>query len=660
MGNRKTAVYLFILFLVFAGSYSLPVYGQETTDSKLSEMSLEDLLNVDVTTASKSEEKQSDAPGIISVLGKDDLKRFGGTTLKDILERVPGLIGSSVYMTDRQMISPRGDQVQASSAHVLLLLNGRPVRESLEGGIKGEFLMTFPTNVIERIEVIKGPGSVLYGSNAFSAVINVITESANETGFDISGLVGNGGAYGTQGKLKVNAGDFGLVAAGRLFKKAEWETNYTVKVANAPDYTFPVNMPDEGPGAFVKANYKNFSVTGSYNKWKNYFIIPDYIPAYNAYGDAEWEKFFTNVGYDVAVTDSWNTSVNVTYTKSKFEVANFPSVKRDSYDLVAEVTNFITLSDKSKLIVGALYNKVDGGETFYGVPGLAIPISDANRTGYGLYAQVDYQILENLKGIGGIQLNKYEEVDMGFVPRVGLIWYPAPRYNVKVLYSTAFRAPSINEFDLKHPNLLGDPKLKSEKVGTIDVSLSYQGEQTQFAFNFFRSNMTDVIYQNRAVVPAKYSNGGEVTSTGFEFEGKYYVNKNLYLVGSLLYHNTEDNNGNKDITPISSFGTKAGVSYDWNEAATLSLFDIYQGVLSSFFENTPNKNPGAYNILYLYGNLNLNKAFNFKMKQEFSLFIQVDNLLDEEVWVPAWGLSPGQSIPFNQGRSFYFGLNLSI
>ncbi|HVO73604.1 MAG TPA: TonB-dependent receptor [Ignavibacteriaceae bacterium] len=661
MINWKSKIAVIFLIILSAIGFSVEIYAQNDSETKdFSEMSLEDLLNMDVTTVSKSEEKQSDAPGIISVLTKDDLRRFGGMTLMDILERVPGLAPSSVYMTDRAIISPRGDQIQASSAHVLLLLDGRPVRESLEGGIKGEFLMSFPINIIERIEVIKGPGSVLYGSNAFSAVINVITEKPEKTGFSATGIAGDGKALGTQGDLKVKSGDFGLVLAGRLLKMSQWDDRYSVKVPGSPDYSFNFNMPFKGPGAFANLNYKNLNITSSYSRWTNYFLIPDYIPAYNAYGNADWEKIFTNIGYDADINDSWKSSWNVTFTNSWFQVKNFPSIERNSYDLVAELTNFFKLSENSNLTVGGLFNKVDGGETFYGVPGMAIPISDANRIGFGFYSQIDYKLLQNLKGIGGIQINKYQEIDLGFVPRIGFIWYPASRVNVKALYSQAFRAPSINEFSLKHPNLLGDPKLKSEKVGTFDLSISYQGEQLQTAINFFYSKMTDIIYQNRAVTPAVYANGADANSVGFEFEGKYYINKSLYLVGSTLYHNTEDKDGNKNITPIPSFGLKGGISYDFSDAVTMSLFDIYQGGLSDYFNSQINLSPGAYNLLNFYGSINVTKILNLKLNQELFMFAQIDNLLDKEIWLPAWGLTPGNSLPFDPGRTMYLGLTIGM
>src|SRR5262245_6897644 len=94
---------------------------------QLQQWSLEQLLNIDITTVSKSAEKEFEAPGVISVLTQDDIRRFGGTTLADLLVRIPGLVGSSIFMTDRSVISPRGDQIKPSSSNVLFLINGRPV-----------------------------------------------------------------------------------------------------------------------------------------------------------------------------------------------------------------------------------------------------------------------------------------------------------------------------------------------------------------------------------------------------------------------------------------------------------------------------------------------------------------------------------------------------
>lgn len=617
---------------------------------------MEDLLNMDVTTASKSEEKQSDAPGILSVLSKDELNRFGGTTLRDILERVPGLIGSTNYMTDRSVISSRGDQIPTTSNHVLLLINGRPVREMLEGGITSETFEAFPVNIIERIEVIKGPGSVLYGSNAFSGVINIITERAEETGFSVNGLAGNDGAANISGDVKIKAGELSFVAAGNYNKKPDWDVKYEAASPMGGTVTKNHTIPNEGTGFYVGANYKGLSFMGAYNQWETSYFVTDYLWLFDGFGNVTWKKTFGNLGYDTPITDSWNTSINVTYSHSKLDMTSWPKSSRNSNEVVLEWTNFLTLSSKSKLIFGGLYNQIKGTEKADG-----ITTTDAQRSAYGLYAQIDYNFLENLKAIGGVQLNKIENIDLGFVPRIGFIWYPAPRINVKALYSQAFRAPSVNEVSIDFPQMKGFSGLKPEKVGTFDVSFSYQGEQAHASINYFHSKMTDMVYQDRSGAVPTYANYGEAsTINGVEFEGKYYVNKNFYLSGSTLYQKAEDDKGNTDITPIANFGFKAGASYVWDEGVTLSLFNVYQGDIESSIEGTLNTKAGSYNLLYLHSKLDINKIFNLNLKQDLVLLVQINNLLDKEVWLPNWGLSKGSTIPYIQGRTMYFGLNLSI
>jgi outer membrane receptor for ferrienterochelin and colicins len=132
----------------------------------------------------------------MSVVTKDELRRFGGTTLREVLARVAGLNVSSGFFADPSVIAMRGDQTRTDSSfggHVLFLINGRPVREILAGGASSDLLESFPIGVLERIEITKGPGSVLYGSDAFSGVVNLITKKADGSGFRASGA---GGRFG--------------------------------------------------------------------------------------------------------------------------------------------------------------------------------------------------------------------------------------------------------------------------------------------------------------------------------------------------------------------------------------------------------------------------------------------------------------------------------
>ncbi|MDZ7262229.1 MAG: TonB-dependent receptor, partial [candidate division KSB1 bacterium] len=642
----------------------------KTTPPLESSSVLDELLKVEeftfgeikVITASKKEEKVSEAPGVISVVTKDELERFGGTTLKDILERVPSLIGSTVYMTDRSTIAPRGDQIQPSSAHVLLLINGRPVREVLEGGIKSEIYESFPVNIIEKIEVIKGPGSVLYGSNAFSAVINVITEKAGKNSVAITGLGGDAGAYGTLGEAKFQLGDLSIIAAGRYYKKADWKTTWQYALPDTDLIgTKEVSIPNKGPGAYLELNYKNLTVMSSYNQWENHYFIPDYMAYFQAFGYAYWKKGFADLGYDLQINEKWAMDFNLTYTRSTFEVSSWPDIQRDSYELVAEWTSFFNPTETFRMVFGGLYNYIKGKELIVG-PSMTLPINDASRSSFGFYTQMDYRLQPSLKVIAGFQANKVEKIDLDVVPRAGLIWYPFSRVNMKALYSQAFRAPSINEIGLKHPAMQGNPNVKSEKVNTIDIGINYQGEQLQGGVNYFFSQQTDIIFQDRSgkfPIPT-YNNIGEVTLQGLEFEGKCYLTKSLFLTASLLYQTNKDKEGNENVTPIANLGAKAGISYKSEKGLTVSLFNIYQGDLDEKYHTPINPSPEAYNLMNFHCRFNINKFFDWNLSHNLSLVLQVDNLLDKEIWLPDSGLIIGNTIPVNQGRAIYFGIDVSL
>jgi len=137
----------------------------------------------------------------MTVVSQDELLRFGGMTLSEIMNRVAALNVSSGFFQDRSTIAVEGDQTCVDSGHILFLINGRPVREIMEGGVSSDLLESFPIRILERIEVIKGPGSVLYGSDACSGVVNLITKKAVGTSVDVSSSGGPGGAEANSAEL---------------------------------------------------------------------------------------------------------------------------------------------------------------------------------------------------------------------------------------------------------------------------------------------------------------------------------------------------------------------------------------------------------------------------------------------------------------------------
>lgn len=650
-----------------------PADPEDMTFDDLAELSLEELLNLKVTVASKRAERISDAAGVISVITKEELENFGGITLRDILERVPSLIGMSAAFTERYGVASRGDQTKINSGHILLLINGRPTREVVEGGISSEMYAAFPVNIIDRIEVIRGPGSVLYGSNAFSSVINVVTENAEENNFAVSALTGTAGAFGANGEAKLKFGDLTITGAGRYMDKGSLKMPYTAVMYDPitflplpPEYT-TVTMTDKSKSVYVDAKYKGLSFMGSHNEYEaNYF-------QFGAFYQGLWKKNFGNFGYDTKVSDSWDMNFNFTYNFATLDSDIIPDIKRESHDIVAEWTNHISVTDNLSLVVGGLYNKVKGSEETV-LLGEKYMVANKSRGNIAFYTQADYWMFKNLKLIAGMQANKVDEFDLDIVPRGGVIWYPASRINVKGLYSQAYRAASVDEFSMNYPNgLFGNKDLKPEKVATVDLGVNYIGEKIQGGVNVFQSKMSNSI--SPVFIPGEdpldpftggitmYMNQGETTFKGVEFEFKYYLTRNLFLTGSTLYQKSESDTA-KNVTPIANFSAKAGISYKFGSGVTISLFDIYQGKLDDkYTKNAFNPNPqaGSYNLLNLYASADLVKLFRMNTDSGISLFVQANNILDKEVWIHDYSSSfPGSTTPVNPGRTIYAGVNFSL
>ena len=142
----------------------------------LATMSLEELLRINVTTASKKSESLFDAPAIMVVLTESDLHSYGGRSLVEVLDRTTSVFFMGNQENLQGALTMRGDATLGANNHILVLVNGRPIQESTHGGMIHPFLRSFPLASVKQIEIIRGPGSVLYGTNAYVGVINVITK----------------------------------------------------------------------------------------------------------------------------------------------------------------------------------------------------------------------------------------------------------------------------------------------------------------------------------------------------------------------------------------------------------------------------------------------------------------------------------------------------
>ncbi|HWF12977.1 MAG TPA: TonB-dependent receptor plug domain-containing protein [Candidatus Acidoferrales bacterium] len=194
----------------------------------LSQLALEDLMNIKVTSVSKTDQKMSQVAAAIFVITDEDIQRSGATNIPDLLRMVPGMDVSQIN-ANAWAVSARGFDGQFSDK-LLVLIDGRAVYTVLLGGVNWD-TQNVPLEDIGRIEVIRGPGATVWGANAVNGVINIVTKTAADT----KGFLASGGG-GTEGKA------FGLVQYGGSLPK---NTDYRVAI----NYLNSGSLPAEDGGS---------------------------------------------------------------------------------------------------------------------------------------------------------------------------------------------------------------------------------------------------------------------------------------------------------------------------------------------------------------------------------------------------------------------------
>lgn len=261
------------------------------------ELSLSDLLDLKVVVASKRSEDLSKAPGIISVVSKSEIRGFGNRDLYDVLMKVPSFFDGHNQISPRSSLGARGDQVTTGN-HILFLLNGRPVRRTYDSGDNGELLNLLPLASIERLEIIRGPGSVLYGSSAYNGVVNIVTTQSDE--FNVTSQVTQAGtddyeAFSHREELLLGYGD------------EDWSVNGSFNFMNTQGEEMVVPLPEGGRSRIAEdhngylgmmdARYKGFSFTGFHSQREM-----DVFQGYNIpESQGQQDRSFLNIGYELSL-----------------------------------------------------------------------------------------------------------------------------------------------------------------------------------------------------------------------------------------------------------------------------------------------------------------------------------------------------------------------
>lgn len=629
------------IFLATALAFSLL---QADDQSELAPLSLEDLLNIQVTSTSRRDESQHLAAGVITVISSQEISQYGARHLRDVIDRLVGMQVLSSHQRPHNKTSIRGMNGAHQEGWEVVLLNGRPIHDGTDGGFNFDIYLGFPLEMIDHIEVIRGPGSVIYGTNAMAGVINIVTKDAhksiNRTRVDISG--GNFNRRQIELSTLMGGADYSL-NIGLNAIRANGDS-----INNVFDKDKILGTYDSGE------NSDNLVINGTYKGFTLNAMIM------NNNGDSGGSSFqlpsssmkksrdYLDIGYLYDIATGWDVSFNYTVNLGEFDwqisESGGHNHYKDRYDM-AEVIVRGNIATDLNLLFGA--NSSNYETEFKS----GFPYSEMNSK--SAYTQIDYMLSPKQKLIAGIQLNKPEDTQRDLSKRAGFIQGFGDNWWFKLLYSEAYRSPNLQEAKINAPTLLGNPLLNPEKVETYDAQLIYQTQKQYFALALYDTMLNNLIVRVSGT-PTTFTNQGNVHFQGIEMEGRVEVDEDFSILGNFSYQINKTNSGVEDTTFAPNIMAKLGGSYSGIHGMNIAVFNSYIGHSHDQIvaNSALNPEPDAYNLLTANVSVDTAQIWGVGKRGRSVLSLYLDNLLDEEVYTPNLNYTNGtNTIPHHWGPS---------
>lgn len=589
---------LFFLFLIFP-FIQLSAQEKSFRSDELLSMSLDELLNLKISTAGKIEQKLSDVPASVVLISRDEIEKVGYQSVEEILTNVPGfyLIDDYTWLGQKNY-GVRGFFSTGQFDNVSVLINGISQKSTLLDSYPTE-KFDVPVEAIDRIEIIRGPMSVMYGSGAFFGAINIITNDLDETDGNIfSGSVGNQGLNKLFAGLREKNENFKYSLYGSQYSDDGIDVPFSKMMSNASIVTKPVtaggwNLDSDRTTKKLSTNRRHFSFNGNYKNLTIDFGMvhsrKNVFETIAGYGDGSWVNFNTSqfsVRYNKSLSDIISIESKFGYLNDYHWVDNEFYYKHsytnnllrsNSYEL--ELLARITPNEDLSLVVGMYRNTIfdyiilaDYVGLGY-LPNLEITYDNDIVSG-AFYAQSEYAISDKLKTVAGLRLerlNPYnfdlnlnfpEASTLGtnqpptiipgefkprrifeFIPRLAVIYSITENHILKLLYGEAIKQPNpTSNLDVA---LNSSPQLKPAEIKTFELNyIASLSPKVLANFSVFRNKLDNLISRinilNDEGSIIVSTNAGKMTTTGVEANLQILPVSNLKIDMSVSYQNSKN------------------------------------------------------------------------------------------------------------------------
>ncbi|MDB5972892.1 MAG: TonB-dependent receptor [Hydrocarboniphaga sp.] len=640
-----------------------PVYAQALPASAdLAQLPIEQLMDLEVSSASRFEQKISEAPSAVAVLTAGDFEAFGWRTLGEALASLPGLYVN--YDRNYAYLGARGFQRPGDyDSRFLLLIDGVPSNDAVYG--QAAIGTDFPIDVemIQRIEYVPGPGSAIYGSNAFFGVVNVITKRAAEAPGTQLGVTG--GSYGYRGG-RASYGWSGGQQADLLLSASRFATD-------GPDLYFPeFDTPETHNGAATHLDDDRATRLLAKARYGEFDLQLAWADRVKGIPTASYGQSFGVDGEQARDQHSWASLVHRHRYSDDFELVTRGFVSQYQYDGVyvyLPTVNYDGADARSygfsvqgtlqaftdhHLVIGSdmRYDGHRDQHNFSVDPDLQY--LDDHRSGgtWGLYLEDEYrwssQLLFNL----GARLDHDSTSGSRLSPRAAIIYSPGPRTTIKGLCGSAYRSPNAFEqfYTVAGDGAqAGNPDLDSEQIRTAELVLQQSlPDNAMLTASLYTYRVHDLIslMEGQDGMPT-YINQGRVETRGAELSYTRRWSDTAQLRASYSWQLAQDQSSHQQLensprhlahlnlsTGIANTGVILG--------AELSAVAAQRGQQSEI---------GAYWL----GNLSLSRALGRRLQGSITVY----NLFDRDYAQPA-GPELLQSGVDQDGRSVLARLTLGF
>jgi outer membrane receptor protein involved in Fe transport len=530
-------------------------------DKDLADLPLERLMQMPVQTvytASRYEQKVTRAPASVSVVTSEDIARHGYRTLADVLRSAAGLF--TTYDRNYTYLGVRGfSRAGDFNTRVLFLVDGHRVNDALYSLAYIGQEAVLDVEMIDRVEIIRGPASSIYGNSAILGVINVITRHGAQVGApEIAADLWSQDsrktrvAYGSDGKLAVTfSGSYMESEGHRALHFSEFDES-----ANNNGRAMGIDG-ERAARFFGSASYGDFTLSAAYSKRAKDVPTAPYGTLFNSplFYTVD-ERGYVDLKFERTLSPNLQLLARAAYDWYPYS-AQFPyPAEEPTADVLlnrdfslgrwvrTEVQVTQHLPGGHVLIAGAEYqDALRLHQQNYNVdPAQTLLDTNHSSRNAGVYAQSEVVLSKSLLLNAGLRYDHFESFGGTFNPRVGLIYSPRERTTFKALYGTAFRAPTEYEVQYESLNQGASAHLQPEETKTYElVAEHYLGQGTRLSVAAYQYRITSLITLADAADGSRaFVNAGDARLRGVELQVERRMDSGVSVSGSYSHQRSVD------------------------------------------------------------------------------------------------------------------------